>query len=224
MSGDLCVRSEPGKGSVFTLWLPDASAEVKREAKWRKEAPERANRLLGVGDVARILNREFDNLLQAFVKRLYEDGIVEDDQRLRHFQLTDHLGTYIADVATMLEAIEETHGEQSVIISDGTKVQYLIAECHGKHRAQLGWTANALAREWAILREEAERIVRRHALGIPEQGMSEALAIIGRVFEEGAEASGQAFSRALGNGAGPTLIRATAAPKESKVEMSELHE
>ena len=219
MGGDLCVQSEPGKGSAFTLWLPDASSELKRDAKWREEAPETANRLLGLGDVARILDREFDNLLQAFVNRLHEDGIVEEGQRLRRVQLTDHLGTYVADVATMLEAIEEARGEHTVIISDGTKIQFLIAECHGRHRAQLGWSANALMREWTILREEVEKTIRRHALGVPEQGMSEALAIIGRVFEQGSEASSQAFSQLSAGIGRPALIRPAAAPQESNAAL-----
>jgi signal transduction histidine kinase len=207
MKGDLCVRSEPGKGSVFTLWLPDASTAVKRETKWRADSPESATRLLGLGDVARILDREFDTLLEAFVNRLHEDGIVEESQRLRRYQLTDHLGTYVADIAAMLEAIEGARGEPSVVVSDAAKIQFLIAECHGRHRAQLNWTANALMREWTILREETERIVRRNARGVPEEGMAEALSIIGRVFEDGAEASARAFNQMTGRAAGPGLIR-----------------
>ena len=208
MRGDLSVRSQPGKGAAFTLWLPDASAELKRDAKWREEAPDRASRLLGLGDVARILDRELATLLEAFVDRLHEDGIA-GNQRLRPFQLIDHLGTYIAGVAAMLEVIEEARGEPNAIISDATKIQCLIAECHGRHRAQLGWTANAIAREWAILREEIERLVRRHALALPEHGVSEALAIIGRSIEEGARVSGHAFSQSTGQRVGPALIRAT---------------
>ena len=208
MKGDLCVRSEVGKGSTFTLWLPDATAVARQVDRWRDEAPDSASRLLGVGDVAKILVGELETLLDSFVTRLRGEALVERHQSLRHSQLVDHLGAYVAAIAAMLEGIEESRGRPSLVVRDGTRIQLLIAESHGAQRAQFGWSADTLHREWTILREEVERLVRRHAQGIAEGAIAEALLVIGGVIDQAAEASCRALNRAAGSsGDSSALIR-----------------
>ncbi|HKO17056.1 MAG TPA: ATP-binding protein [Gemmatimonadaceae bacterium] len=198
MNGDLTVRSEVGRGSAFTLWLPDATAVEQRAARWRTESPEAAARLLGMADAGRVLVRELDALLDAFVKRLREESIAPGADSLRRCQLADHVGAYLADIATLLAAIEEGQGRPSVVVADAGKIQSVISESHGAQRAQLGWTPDALQREWVILREETERLLQRHARGIPEGAVAEAQVVIARVIDQSAEISGRALARAAG--------------------------
>jgi signal transduction histidine kinase len=213
MNGDLSVRSEVGKGSIFVLWLPDATTMARDTARWRAEAPEMAARLLGLGDVGKILVREFAPLLDAFVARLRDDVLAEGVQTLRYCELSDHMGAFVADVAIMLAAIEEGQGKPSVIVSDATKIQLVIAESHGAQRAEYGWTADVLHDEWAILHDEIERLIHLHRRGIPDAAFDEARIVIGRVIDQAVEASCRALNRAAAASESTALIRETSRPQ-----------
>jgi signal transduction histidine kinase len=195
MKGDLTVKSEVGKGSVFTLWLPAANAAARATAKLRVPETESANRLQGLAELGEALVRELEPLLTAFVGRLRSDAALPGAHALGFAQLSDHVGTFAANVAGLLIAVEETQGRPSGLIADGTEIQRLVAERHGAQRARLGWSQDALHREWRILAEEIERAVRRRAHGITESTVTEALAIVGRLVEQGEEYSCRALAR-----------------------------
>jgi signal transduction histidine kinase len=197
MRGDLTVRSEPGKGSTFTLWLPAASDAALEAARRRADSPDAAARLQGLGDTGEALLRELEPLLNAFVSRLRAEPLMPVAQSLRFSQLADHVGTYIANIGGVLIAVEEARGQPSVLVADGTEIQRLIAERHGAQRARLGWTVDALHREWKILDEEIERAMRRRAHAIHESALEEATSIIKRLVEQGDELSCRALTRAL---------------------------
>ena len=192
MHGDLIVRSEPGKGSVFTLWLPAAGAA---NGTHPSEPPDGANRLQGVAEAGEILIREAGPLLAAFVGRIRAEDLANAAMRLRYSQLADHIATYIGDVGTVLVALEEARGQPSGLLADGTEIQRLLAERHGAQRARLGWTSDDLYREWQILDEEIERTLRRCATGVSAQTIEEALTIVRRLNDQAAELSRRAFTR-----------------------------
>jgi hypothetical protein len=196
MGGDLTVRSEEGKGSTFTLWLRAASAAQREDAQWRADSPDTALRLHGLSDVGANLMREIPALLEAFVGRLRVELSVAGIDTLRPSQLADHVPTYIADVATTLAAIEEARGQPSRLVADGSEIQARIAERHGAQRARLAWSVDSLRQEWAILREEIERAVRRSAGTVPESGVAEAMIILDRFIEQAEETSRRALTRA----------------------------
>jgi signal transduction histidine kinase len=195
MGGDLTVRSEQGKGSSFTLWLREASAAGREAALWRAQAPDAAARLQGLADVGSAMLRELPGMIDSFVDRLRAEPIVPGAESLRQTQLADHVAAYVADLAAMMSAIEEARGEPSRLLTDGAEIQTIVAERHGSQRARMGWTPTALAREWEILTEEMERIIRRGAKGIPESVMSEAMGILGRFLEGARESSARALLR-----------------------------
>jgi len=207
MKGDLTVRSELDKGSTFTLWLPDASGRAKETAKWRQESPDTAARLEGLGEIGRVLLREVDPLLNAFIARLQEGPIVEGAREMRTCQLGAHTGTFVADVACTLAAIEESRGEPSAVVTDATQIQTVIAERHGAARALLGWTPNTLTREWSLLCDEMKRVIRLGGPGFSEESLAEAFVIIDRITEQATETSVRALNRASQNQPGPELIR-----------------
>ena len=194
MKGDLTVRSELGSGSTFTLWLPDATQAAKAKARWQMDAPEMAERLLGLGDVASVLVRELDTILAAFANRLRQE-LEGDLQGLRACQITDHAGSYVADLACTLSAIEDGRGEPSSVVSDSTHIQNVIAERHGAQRGLLGWTPNLLQREWMILGEEMKRIIRLQGRGLSPTAVEESCIIIDRMIEQTITKSSAALNR-----------------------------
>jgi signal transduction histidine kinase len=192
MHGDLTVRSEPGHGSVFTLWLPATGAANGAHAS---DVSDGANRLQGVAEVGEILIREAGPLLSAFVARIRAEDLANAAMRLRYSQLADHIGTYIGDVGTVLVAVEEAKGQPSGLLADGTEIQRLLAERHGAQRARLGWTPDDLHREWHLLDEEIERTLRRCAAGVPAQTIEEALTIVRRLNGQAEELGRRALTR-----------------------------
>ena len=196
MRGDLTVRSEVGKGSTFTLWLPAVTGGAREAARRRAEATGPASRLQGLAETGEALMRELEPMLNSWVARLRSDPLMPAAQSLRFSQLADHVATYVANIASVLVAVEEARGQPSSLIADGSEIQRLVAERHGTQRARLGWTAEALRREWRILGEEIERAIRRRTQGVDAAVLSEGLAIIARFIDLGIEISGRALARA----------------------------
>jgi hypothetical protein len=207
MKGDLTVRSELGKGSCFTLWLPEASAAAKDDARWRAESPDDAARLQGLSDVGEIVLRELDPVIDSFVARLRAESIIPNADAIRFSQLADHVAAVVADIGGMLVAIEEGRGHPSSLVADAGEIQRVLAERHGAQRARLGWTAKALHREWVILREEIGRVVRRRARNIPERAIAESQIVIDRFLEQAEEVSQRALARATEEDVTPPLVR-----------------
>ena len=197
MRGDLTVRSQQGKGSTFTLWLPAASGAAHEAARRRAESPDTAARLQGLADIGEALLRELEAVLNGFVARVRTEPLMPAAQSLRFSQLADHIGTYVANIGGVLVAVEEARGQPSALVADGAEIQRLVAERHGAQRARIGWTVAALEREWRILSEEMERAIRRRAHAINELALNEALSIIARFVEEGVELSSRALARTL---------------------------
>jgi signal transduction histidine kinase len=207
MRGDLTVQSEPGKGSAFTLWLPDASGMAKATAKWRADSPDVAARLHGLGEIGRVLLRELDPLIESFVARLQDEPIVEGARDMRTCQLSGHVGAFAADIACTLAAVEESHGEPSAVVKHAARIQTTIAELHGAERAPLGWTPNLLTREWMILCEEMKRLIRLRGRGLSDQALHEAFIMLDRATEQATETSVRALNRAAQNEPATELIR-----------------
>jgi signal transduction histidine kinase len=197
MRGDLTVRSEVGRGSAFALWLPAVGGAAREAAERHDASPGPASRLRGLAETGEALMSELEPLLNAFVARLRTEPLMPAAQSLRFSQLADHVGTYVANIAGVLVAVEEAGGQPSALIADGSEIQRLVAERHGAQRARLGWTADAMQREWRILGEEIERAIRRRTQGLDESTIAEASTIITRFIDLGIELSGRALTRAL---------------------------
>ena len=197
MGGDLTVKSQTGKGSAFTLWLREASAVQREAARWRAESPAVAARLHGLGEVGNMLLRDLAAVVESFVGRLREEAVVPGAESLRGSQLADHAAAYVADLATLLAAIEEARGKPSPLVADSADIQLHIAEKHGQQRARLGWTAKGLHREWTILAEEIGRVVRRASKQVQGGAVPESIMILERLIEQANDRSGRALERAV---------------------------
>ena len=213
MGGDLTVRSEVGKGSAFTLWLPSAIGSSVNDAFPRMAPAEPETTVRGLAKVGELLLHHVEGVVDCFVSRLRAEHIAPAAESLRFSQLADHAATYVADLATVLIALEEGRGEPSSLVADGSEIQRVVAERHGVQRAQLGWTPAKLSLEWRILREEIERVVRAQIQGVTESSLSEALRVIAQLIDHAQEKSSRALVRVASDATSRTLsVNADASP------------
>jgi hypothetical protein len=199
MGGDITVVSELGKGSSFSLWLPANSSalttsladQVAVDTSGIDSGPGHASlpltprrELKGLGEVARGVMSQLCPLVESVVERVRCDPALAMATGLRTSQVANHLWALLSDIASALLVIEETAGESSSLLADAMEIQRLVSERHGAQRAALGWTEASLRREFMIVREELEHVVR---YSVPPNGpieAADAVAMVNRFIDQ----------------------------------------
>jgi PAS domain S-box-containing protein len=159
MGGEITVVSEPGKGSTFTLWLPrDAPADlVPLDARPGDAAKP------GLAEMGAVLLRGVNAILEGHARKLRSDPRTPMAAALDDAQLKDHQSSLLSDMAATLVALSEASPAQAQLLRDGSEIQRVVADLHGRQRGHLGWSEEALRREFEVLEQEVEALVRRVA-------------------------------------------------------------
>ncbi|HEX2211319.1 MAG TPA: PAS domain S-box protein [Longimicrobium sp.] len=164
MGGELTARSTPGQGSSFSLWLPPAPAEVERDDDTGPGAaepfwPAAAGEVAGLGDAGRLLEESPERVVEAWARRVMADPAVPGAQALDRARLEDHTQTLVLELGRALTILETTGGAP-LMMRDGENIQRTLAQLHGLQRARLGFGPDEIRREYAILTEEMESVLR----------------------------------------------------------------
>jgi PAS domain S-box-containing protein len=184
MGGDITVVSTLGEGSTFTLWLPRTGpATGPREDA---AALETESYPAGVGDVGRALHRVIDPVAREFTRRVRETLPLA--RALPDAVVQDHVSSYVADIAQTLVEIASHRGGPSMV-RDGSEIQHLIADLHGRQRARLGWTTDSLSREIDLLYDTIEDAVRRECDGRDTGHIRSALRVVRRMLDTAEQVS-----------------------------------
>jgi PAS domain S-box-containing protein len=160
MEGDLTVRSEPGVGSAFFLWLRAAAEEAVDTTLARSDRMDAPGPLL-LQEVRDALMVELERVLHAYVARLRSDPGTPSAHGLTETELEDHLATFLSDLAATFSSLDLVAGADDEGLRDGSAIQRTVAERHGGQRRRLGWGEDEVAREFQVLREEVLAAVRR---------------------------------------------------------------
>ncbi|HEU0012645.1 MAG TPA: ATP-binding protein [Longimicrobium sp.] len=190
MGGDLTVRSTPGQGSVFTLWLP-SSPQALDAVPEAVRGP--ALTLTRVGHYVASASADVVARLR---ERLRVDPLTPQARERTTSEIEDHMPTLLTDLSQALVVLEEDGPDASSTAADGRRVQTLLAELHGYQRVRLGWSREGLAREYAILREELDRALDDARALASADAVNESRAVVHRLLAAAAEVSLRAYDRA----------------------------
>ena len=177
MGGDLTVRSQPGMGSVFFLWLPAAAEEAIESTLSRSDVmdPPGPRLLQEVRDAILV---ELERILHVYVARLRSDPATPTAHALSEAELEDHLATFLSDLAATFSSLDLAAGGDGENLRDGTAIQRTFSERHGSQRRRLGWAEEEIRREFHILREEVAAAIRRRVHRPRPEEVEEALGAV----------------------------------------------
>lgn len=139
------------------------------------------------------LRPHVEELIESYVARMRSDPLIPLARTLPDPILEDHALSFLSDVIQALvvaESAELDPTEERNLETDGSQIQRMIAELHGRQRHRVGWTESALQREYLILTEEIEAMLaRRAAHGARDQAFGQAIDVFTRLLARSRDAS-----------------------------------
>jgi PAS domain S-box-containing protein len=178
MGGEVTVASTVNRGSTFTLWLPRTSPEARPRLGLQLPADEPYP--AGVAEIGRLLHRTIDMITGEFTDRLREKLPVA--RPLPSSVLQDHLSAYVADVGQILIDMAG-HGGATSLLRDSSEIQHMISDLHGRQRARFGWTRQAFSREFELVYQILESVIRGECTDCDDDDIDTALRVIRRMLD-----------------------------------------
>lgn len=202
MDGDITAQSEPGIGSTFTVWLPHEKARPTPPHELvLSETRGEGARATGLAAVGRALHASIRPILDRYTDRLRSDPLVPAGS-LEDGDMEDHASTFLADIGQALVVIETSREDPVELLRDGSRIQRVVSELHGAQRARLGWTEEALRREWLVLWEEIDAAVRSALEARRPDELDAGLAALRRMVDHAERMSRVGMRRAVARGEG----------------------
>src|SRR5215210_1190115 len=140
------------------------------------------------------LRHHVEDLIERYVARMRNDPLIPLAKTLPNPILEDHALSFLSDLVQSLVVIEQAgqldKAEESNLMTDGTQIQHKIAELHGRQRQRIGWTENALQREYLILAEEIKALSSRYGADTArDSALSQAIELFTRLLARCRDAS-----------------------------------
>jgi hypothetical protein len=138
----------------------------------------------GLSDVGRALLSKLERSIETIVDRIRSDPNLDVAAGLKYSQISDHFAAMLADIGGALVVMEEAGGSASPTLADAVEIQRLISERHGTQRQRLGWTESDVRREFMIVREELEKVVRSASEFGDPLPVEDGIAVIGGFIDQ----------------------------------------
>lgn len=153
------------------------------------------------------LRERVEELIANYVARMRNDPVIPKAKSLARPLLEDHAMSFCGDLFQSIVLREKadpiSDREESMLARDGTHIQRLIAELHGRQRYRMGWNAEALRREYEILDEETAALVKKYAsTAEAAAGLDWAIDNLRHMLKQAHDASFAAFGAAQRGGEG----------------------
>jgi len=147
------------------------------------------------------LRERVEELIARYVTRMRNDPAIPRAKALPSPLLEDHAMSFLGDLFQSIVVLEKAEAlkntEEADLLKDGTRIQRLVADLHGRQRQRMGWTEEALHREYEILDEEVASLVKRHAsTAVAAQGLDWALDNVKHLVSRAHDTSVAAFADA----------------------------
>ena len=150
------------------------------------------------------LQRDLENLISRYMARMRSDPEIPKAKTLPSAVLEDHAMSFLSDLFQSLIILEKSaeldESEESELLNDGSRIQAIAADLHGRQRHRRGWTTAALEREYQIYREEIETLVTINTQDVDNPTkVSWVQNVLNRQLDRAREASFAAFNAAAKN-------------------------
>jgi PAS domain S-box-containing protein len=131
-----------------------------------------------IGRVGTLLHARSDRVRQRLVQRLRSDPGIPSVGILGDADLEVHTCTLVACLAQALVIPGGAPMDGARLLEDGTEILRLASRLHGDQRARLGWTADAVSREFVILEEEIGAVLREPCPHVSQADVDAALRVL----------------------------------------------